>query len=119
MRFMSDVCYNYDMINKQLITSQNYASVQEAQSGISRLFKKAEQKQKFYTVLRNQEPLGVLIPQPLWEELVEDLEALMSNKYQQQIAQSRQDKIRVSAQEVKQELNFSDKDGEEEERNEV
>ncbi|MDI6785149.1 MAG: hypothetical protein QMD92_00410 [bacterium] len=59
---------------------EDFASVQEAQAGITKLFTKAKNKGKFVRVMRNQEPLGVLIPNNIWESLIEDMEALSSSK---------------------------------------
>lgn len=101
---LSELCYNSDMLNQQLITQQGFTSVQEAQAGISRLFKKAKGQGKFMTVLRNQEPLGVLIPQDIWEELLEDFEALSSQKYLNRIQQARQGRQRISSRLIKQRL---------------
>lgn len=73
----------------QLIAMEDFASVQEAQAGITKLFTKAKNKGKFVRVMRNQEPLGVLIPNNLWESLLEDLEALSSPSYLKSIEESR------------------------------
>jgi len=40
-------------------------------------------------IMRNQEPLGVLIPNDLWEDFVENLEALSSPNYLRSIEESR------------------------------
>lgn len=107
MNNLSALCYNYDIMKNQLITQQGFASVQEAQAGISRLFNKAKTAGRFFTVLRNQQPLGVLIPQEMWEEIIEDFEALSSQKYLSQIKKSRKDTSRVSAKKVKKDLGLS------------
>ena len=80
---------------------EDFASVREAQAGITKLFTKAKNKGKFVRVMRNQEPLGVLIPNNLWESLLEDLEALSSPNYLKSIEESRRDKKRYSSSEVK------------------
>ncbi|MBU0708796.1 type II toxin-antitoxin system Phd/YefM family antitoxin [Patescibacteria group bacterium] len=85
----------------QLITNEDFTNVQQAQAGISKLFKKAAKNGRFYRVMRNNEALGVLIPNDLWESLVEDLEALSSSTYLRMIAESRDDKKRFTAKEVK------------------
>jgi len=59
---------------KQFILQEGFASVQEAQAGITRLFKKASKEKRFYRIMRNQEPLGVLIPNDMWIELVKQLD---------------------------------------------
>lgn len=88
-------------MSPQLITMEDFASVQEAQAGITKLFAKAENKGKFIRVMRNQKPLGVLIPNKLWEDLLEDLEALSSPNYLRSIEESRKDKKIYSSDEVK------------------
>ena len=88
-------------MSPQLITQEDFTSVQEAQAGITRLFKKAAQNGKFYRVMRNQTPLGVLIPNALWDSFLEDLEALYSTTLKQRIQTSRQNKTRYTATQVK------------------
>jgi PHD/YefM family antitoxin component YafN of YafNO toxin-antitoxin module len=87
-------------MSPQLITMEDFASVQEAQAGITRLFNKANDKGKFVRIMRNQTPLGVLIPNNLWESFVEDLEALSSPSYLESIEEARNDKKRYSSDEV-------------------
>ena len=88
----------------QLLTHEDFASVQEAQAGITKLFKKAKDKAKFIRIMRNQEPLGVLIPNDMWMSLVEDFEALASSNYIKDIETSRKSKRRFSSKEVKKTL---------------
>lgn len=76
-------------MTRQIIVQEDFASVQEAQAGISKLFKKAKSKKKFIRIMRNQEPLGVLIPNDMWMSLIEDLEALSSPSYLKAIEESR------------------------------
>ena len=105
---LSELCYNHDMITQQLISLQKFASVQQAQAGISKLFKKAEKNSQFYTVLRNQEPLGVLIPQELWEDIIEDMEAMASPNYLKVIAESQATEALISSKQIKKELGDND-----------
>ena len=88
-------------MNTQLITQEDFASVQEAQSGITKLFKKASNKGKFVRIMRNQKPLGVLIPNNVWESLLEDFEASLSQRYRKDIAESRKSKKLYSSEEAK------------------
>lgn len=88
-------------MNNQLITQEDFASVQQVQAGITRIFKKAKDKKKFIRVMRNQEPLGVLIPNDMWMNLIEDFEALSNPNYVKEIKQSRKDKKRYTSKEVK------------------
>ena len=93
-------------MNTQLITQEDFASVQEAQAGITRLFKKASNRGKFVRIMRNQEPLGVLIPNNVWESLLEDFEAGLSKKYRKDIVESRKSKKRYSSEEVKKMIGY-------------
>jgi len=91
-------------MSQQLIAKEDFTSVNEAQAGISKLFKKAKDNNKFYRVMRNQEALGVLIPNRMWLSLVEDLEASKSTGYLKAIKESRQNKVRVTSQQAKKAL---------------
>ena len=63
---------------QQLINDERFTNVQRAQAGLTKLFQKASKSGTFYRVLKNDEPLGVLIPNSTWESLTEDFEALSS-----------------------------------------
>lgn len=86
---------------RQLIADEDFTSIQKAQAGLSKIFKKAQKDGKFVRVLRNNEPLGVLVPNQIWESFIEDLEALSSVNYLQRIAKSRADKVRYPSAQVK------------------
>ena len=88
----------------QLISREEFASVQQVQAGVSRLLQKAAKERKFLRVMRNQEPLGVLIPNEVWNELLEDFEAANSANYQQMVVRARKSKKKYSAVEIKKEL---------------
>ncbi|MCX8009288.1 MAG: hypothetical protein N3A54_06370 [Patescibacteria group bacterium] len=88
----------------QLIRNEKFANIQRAQSGLAKLLQEAAQTSSFYRVLRNDKPLGVLIPNNLWEDILEDLEAVSSPLYLSRIKKSRRSKKRYSLTEVKQEL---------------
>ena len=60
----------------QLITYEDFTSVQELQAGATKLFLTAAKNNKFYRVMRNKSPLGVLIPNNLWLSLVKNLEEI-------------------------------------------
>lgn len=86
---------------RQLITNEDFTSVQKAQAGLTKVFKKAAKDGKFVRVMRNNEPLGVLVPDQIWESFLEDLEALSSENYLKRIARSRADKVRYSSDQIK------------------
>jgi PHD/YefM family antitoxin component YafN of YafNO toxin-antitoxin module len=93
-------------MTKQLITEEKFTSIQEAQAGLTRLFKLAARKGNFYRVMKNNRPLGVLIPDNVWESLLEDLEALSSKAFMESIKKARLSKKRYSSNQVKKILDF-------------
>ena len=91
----------------QLITNEDFTSIQKAQAGLTKVFKKAEKDGKFVRVLRNNEPMGVLVPNLMWESFLEDLDALSSPSYLKRIAESRADKKRFTSVQVKKMLGLN------------
>lgn len=91
---------------RQIIADEDFTSVQKAQAGLTKIFKKAEKDGKFVRVMRNNEPLGVLVPDRVWESFLEDLEALSSENYLKRIAKSRADKKTYTLGEVKKQIGF-------------
>lgn len=89
---------------KQIINDQKFTNIQKAQAGLTKLFDKAKTGGNFYTVLKNDEPLGVLVPQDIWRSLVEDIEALSSINFKGKIARSRADKTRIKADQARKSL---------------
>lgn len=77
---------------QQLISDEKFTNVQRAQAGLTKLFQNAAKTRSFYRVLKNDQPLGVLIPNSLWESFIEDLEALSSPAYLGHIARAREEK---------------------------
>jgi PHD/YefM family antitoxin component YafN of YafNO toxin-antitoxin module len=88
-------------MSKQLIIDERFANIQKAQAGLTRLFTEAEKRGNFYTVLRNDQPLGVLVPRKMWSSLIEDLEALSSPNFRKKIARARSFKKRVKAESIR------------------
>lgn len=84
---------------QQLINDQKFTNIQKAQAGLTRLFDDAQKSMSFYTVLKNDKPLGALIPSRMWESLLEDIEAMSSPNYLRHIALSRKSK-RVSSADI-------------------
>ncbi len=100
---ITESLYNSVMI-QQLINDEKFTNIQKAQAGLTRLFQSAKQTSSFYRVMKNDEPLGVLIPNNIWESWVEDFEALSSPSYLKRIAKARQEKKHISSSEVKKQL---------------
>lgn len=76
---------------QQLINDEKFTNVQTAQAGITKLFTTASKGKHFYRVMKNDTPLGVLIPNDLWEDLTEELEMLSSPTYLKIIQEARND----------------------------
>lgn len=91
---------------QQLINDEKFTNIQRAQAGLSKLFADAAKTGSFYRVLRNDEPMGVLIPESLWSNLTEDLEALSSVRYRARIASARASKKRTGIRSLKKILNI-------------
>ena len=89
---------------RQLIADEDFTSVQKVQAGVTKILKRAEKSGKFVKILRNNEPIGVLVPNNVWESYLEDLEAFSSENYIKRIAKSRADKVTYSMEEVKKRL---------------
>lgn len=92
---------------KQMLTDEDFTSVQKAQAGLTKIFQKAARDGKFIRVMRNNEPLGVLIPNDVWESYLEDLEALSSESYLKRVAKSRADKVRYNSSQIKKMLGIN------------
>lgn len=89
---------------KQLITDERFVNIQKAQAGLTKLLLSAQKSETFYRVLKNDQPLGVLIPENLWQSFTEDLEALSSPNYRQRIVKARKEKETVKASDLKKEF---------------
>lgn len=88
----------------QLIRDEKFTNIQKAQAGLTRLFRSAAKTGSFYRVLKNDEPLGVLIPNHLWEDMIEDMEALSSPNYLARIAKARKEKKYYTMDQIEKEL---------------
>lgn len=86
---------------RDLIQQEEFASVQEVQAGISRILAGAEQRGSFIRVIKNSQPIGVLMPNSVFENLAEDILALGSPSYLLNVYKARKEKKRYSSKEVK------------------
>lgn len=89
---------------QQLINDEKFTNIQKAQAGLTRLFRTAARTGSFYRVLKNDEPLGVLIPNPLWENIIEDMEAMSSPNYKARIVKARKQKGGKTLEQIEKEL---------------
>ena len=94
------------MIKEQLIKREKFTSIQEAQAGLTGILTKAEREGFFYRVLRNNSPLGVLLPNAVWESLLEDLDGINSPNYLKSVAEARKSSKKYSSKQVRKELNI-------------
>lgn len=93
---------------QQLINDEKFTNVQKAQAGITKLFAAAAKGRHFYRVMKNDTPLGVIIPNDLWEDMAEDLEALSSPTYLRSVQEARNQTKQetFSLDQVKKQLGF-------------
>lgn len=88
----------------QLLSKEKFVSIREAQAGLSNVLDKASKNNTYYRVLKNNKPVGVLIPQRVWEDLIEDIEAASSKNFQKRIAKSKASTERIPLEQVAKEL---------------
>lgn len=91
---------------QQLINDEKFTNIQKAQAGLTRLFRSAARNGNFYRVLKNDKPLGVLIPNTLWEDIIEDMEAMSSPNYKARIAKARKQKGGKTLEQIEKEFNL-------------
>lgn len=89
---------------KQLICNEKFTNIQKAQAGLTKLFEEAKKSKSFYRVLKNDQPLGVLIPDDMWLDFIEDFEALSSPEFIKSIKKARASKKTYTLEEVEKEL---------------
>lgn len=92
---------------QQLIADEKFTNVQRAQAGLTRLFQSAHKTRSFFRVMKNDTPLGVLIPNEMWEDFVEDLEAISSPRYLARIAKARKEKGYISMAQLKEKYHIA------------
>lgn len=88
---------------QQILSDEKFTNIQKAQAGLTKLFEKAGETLSFYRVMKNDEPVGVLLPTNVWESIIEDIEALSSKSYRVRIAKARTEE-RISSDQVKKKL---------------
>lgn len=83
------------------LRKERFASIQQAQAGLSKLLMRAELRGTFVRLMRHNKPIGVILPNKTWESLLEDLAAYNSPTYLRSIAASRKERKRYTAGRVK------------------
>ena len=61
---------------RQLIADEEFVSIQQAQAGLTKIIQEAERKGKILRIMRNNESLGVLIPNKIFLKFIKLLETL-------------------------------------------
>ncbi len=61
---------------RQLILDEEFISIQQAQAGLTKVIKEAERKGKILRIMRNNESLGVLIPNKIFLKFIKLLESV-------------------------------------------
>ena len=92
---------------RQLIADEKFTNIQRAQAGLTKLFEEAKKTMSFYRVMKNDTPLGVLIPNEMWEDFLEDIEALSSPAYLARIDKARKEKGGISLEQLKKKYNIA------------
>ncbi len=92
---------------RQLIADEKFTNIQRAQAGLTRLFEEARKTMSFYRVMKNDKPLGVLVPNEMWEDFLEDIEALSSPQYLARIAKARREKGGITMEQLKKKYKIS------------
>ncbi len=88
-------------MSPKILTREKFTSVQKVQAGVSKLLQEAETQGAYYRVMRNNEPLGVLLPNDMWEEFMEDVEAMSSPNFQKSLEEARNSKVSYSLDQIK------------------
>lgn len=89
------------MNNQRFQQHEEFASIHEVQAGTSKLLEKAAHRGTYIRVIKNAKPIGVLMPNVTFDRLTEDLLALSSPAYLQNIKKARADAKRYSSHQVK------------------
>ncbi len=92
-------------MDTSILRRQKFTNVQTVQAGVAKLFEEAKKTGSFYQVLRNgDEPLGILMPQQVWEDWLEDQDAQNSESYKKRIAKARKEKGGISLEKIEQQI---------------
>lgn len=80
LKIWTEICISTEMNGLDLLTNQKFVSVADLQAGSARLLSLAEKSRSFYKVMKNNKPIGTLVPENVWNNLVSQLKLLSSNK---------------------------------------
>ena len=88
----------------ELIKKERFTSIQEAQAGLTNIIRDAAKEGTFYRVLRNNKPIGVLLPNEAWEDIIEDMEAANSPNFLKSLEEAEKSERYYSPEEIRREL---------------
>ncbi len=88
-------------MHQKLFQKEEFASIQQIQAGTSKLLRIAESRGSFIRVLKSSKPIGVLMPNSIFNAFTEDLLALSSPSYLAKIKKARGERKRYSSREIK------------------
>ena len=94
-------------MSPKILTREKFTSVQQVQSGVTKLLQSAEAQGSYYRVMRNNEPLGVLLTNDTWEDILEDMEAMSSPNFLKSIEEARRSKVFYTPEQVKKMFDLS------------
>ena len=95
------------MTTLQLLTNQKFVSTKDFQTKFAAIAKQAKEQMSYFRIMKHGNSVGVFLPNEVWDDLLEDLEALASPRYLKSIKESRQEakqKKVVSLKEITKEL---------------
>lgn len=95
------------MTTLQLLTSQKFVSTKEFQTKFADIVKQAKKQMSYFQIMKHGNSVGVFLPNDVWDDILEDLEALDSPKYLNNIQTSRREAQRgqtVSLKEIAKEM---------------
>jgi len=93
-------------MSPKILTREKFTSVQKVQAGVTKLLQEAESNGTYYRVMRNNEPLGVLIPNDTWDDLLENIEAMSSPNFLKSLEEARKSKVVYTLDQIKERHNL-------------
>lgn len=93
-------------MNPKILTREKFTSVQKVQAGVTKLLQSAESEGSYYRVMRNNQPVGVLLPNDLWDEFLEDIEAMSSPNFLKSLEEARKSQIFYTTEQIKERHNL-------------
>lgn len=93
-------------MSPKILTREKFTSVQKVQAGVTKLLQSAESEGSYYRVMRNNQPVGVLLPNEVWDDFLEDIEAISSPSFLASLEEARNSKVIYTSKQVKEMFGF-------------